>query len=180
MYTCPQVSAIIQQLFAEMMILGFVSMSFFFLHVNDVTGWMARVDKEYFKDGYPEKCQNTAYDQSRAKSCCIASCQEDQGCEDGCRNWLLQSSLNYESDKWWDGLRKKCERDCERRDIYAGHNMLLFTAAQKAKALKAWWMTHHKTTDAAQCKVGCHHFRLCMNVFLNEAAPAKQWHGLFD
>ena len=124
--------------------------------------------------------QNTAYDKSRAKSCCIASCQEDQGCEDGCRNWLLQSSLNYESDKWWDGLRKKCERDCERRDIYAGHNMLLFTAAQKAKALKAWWMTHHKTTDAAQCKVGCHHFRLCMNVFLNEAAPAKQWHGLFD
>ena len=59
----PQKLMIIEHMLTEVMILGFVSMSFFFLHVNDVTGWMARVDKEYFKDGYPEKCQNTAYDQ---------------------------------------------------------------------------------------------------------------------
>lgn len=109
--------------------------------------------------------QNTAYDQQRAKSCCLDSCQGDMACEDGCNMWLHSSSLNYESDKWWDGLRSKCARDCERRDVYSKHKMLLMTAEERKKARNAWWMTHHITNDPDQCKVGCHHFRLCMNVF---------------
>ena len=44
MYTCPQVSAIIQQLFAEMMILGFVSMTFFVMQVNGITAHVAKLD----------------------------------------------------------------------------------------------------------------------------------------
>ena len=127
--------------------------------------------------------QNTAYEQERAKSCCIASCEADAGCEDGCNMWLHQSSLNYESEEWWDGLRHKCERDCGRRDAYFSQNMQLFTAEEKAKARTlGGWYVHigHKTDDVGQCKVGCHHFRICMNVFSSEAAPAQHWNGLFD
>jgi hypothetical protein len=58
----PQMLKIIDHLLTEVMILGFISMSFFFLFVQDVTGWMARVDKAFFK-GDEDNCQNSSYDQ---------------------------------------------------------------------------------------------------------------------
>jgi hypothetical protein len=132
----------------------------------------------FTKYGYLLPPQNTAYDPDRALSCCLTSCVDDEGCRDGCHMWLKQSSLNFESDQWWNGLEKKCERDCVRRQHYGNQKSLLLPAGS-VKA-KPWWETHHLTNDVPKCNVGCNHFRACMDVFLNEPKPSIHWHRLFD
>ena len=135
-------------------------------------------DASFTKYGYLLPPQNTAYDPDRALSCCLTSCVDSEGCRDGCNMWLKQSSLNFESDQWWNGLEKKCERDCVRRQHYGAQKSLLRPAS--TPKVVPWWETHHLTNDVPKCVVGCNHFRACMDVFLSEPKPDIHWHRLFN
>lgn len=123
-------------------------------------------DARFTASGHFMAPLNTVYNPAQAKSCCSNACDGEE-CQNGCDMWLHSSSLNWESTKWWEKLKMRCQRDCMQSVEWRKVDVKKpgVDKGWKEQMDASYWSDEkaRKTDDIAQCQAGCAHYKDCMN-----------------